>query len=260
MAVFGRWNGLLSSIVGKTETSDILDLTAVAELRGISEDTAYWRIGATTSWSEIRDYNFPPFFDGLRLAAKEVGGMQIQASGTIGGNICNASPAADGVTALLALDAEVEILGPQGIRVLPIDQFVIGNRRTALKEAEIVYGIRIPKPAGDSAFGYFKKLGSRRYLVISLVMVSAVLCLTKDRKITDVRITVGACSEVACRLFQLEKALAGASIDENLEDAVKAEHLAILSPIDDVRASAEYRLQAAQSMLRDMLSEWGQYE
>ena len=99
--------------VGRAIGEDVLDIGGIAILRGISADRAGWRLGATTTWSELIEADLPPLFDGLKQAAREVGGRQIQNAGTLAGNLCNASPAADGVPCLLALDAEIEIAGPR---------------------------------------------------------------------------------------------------------------------------------------------------
>ena len=95
--------------VGKPLAEDILDITALEALRGIRATDAGWRIGATTSWTQVIEAQLPPLFDALKQAAREVGGVQIQNAGTVAGNLCNASPAADGVPALLALDAHLEL-------------------------------------------------------------------------------------------------------------------------------------------------------
>ena len=95
--------------VGKPLDDDVLDISRIGSLRGIEETDEYFRIGATTSWTDIIDVPLPEWFDGLKLAAREVGGVQIQNAGTIAGNICNASPAADGVPPMLAMNAEVDL-------------------------------------------------------------------------------------------------------------------------------------------------------
>jgi CO/xanthine dehydrogenase FAD-binding subunit len=118
--------------VGRAIDEDVLDITAISALRGISEEEAGWRLGATTTWSELIETPLAPLFDGLKQAAREVGGRQIQNAGTIAGNLCNASPAADGVPPLLALGAEVELAGRAGARRLPLSRFITGNRRTVL--------------------------------------------------------------------------------------------------------------------------------
>ena len=158
--------------VGRAIGEDVLDIGGIAILRGISADRAGWRLGATTTWSELIESDLPPLFDGLKQAAREVGGRQIQNAGTLAGNLCNASPAADGVPCLLALDAEIEIAGPAGSRRLPLRQFITGVRRTALAPGELVVAIHVPRPRHE-ARSAFLKLGTRRYLVISIAMAAA---------------------------------------------------------------------------------------
>jgi CO/xanthine dehydrogenase FAD-binding subunit len=233
--------------VGRNPEEDILDLTALASLRGISRDGGGWRIGATTTWTDVLEAELPPLFDALKLAAREVGGVQIQNAATVAGNLCNASPAADGVPALLALDAEVELASARGRRSLSLSQFILGPRKTALARDEIVTAMRIPAPRHE-ARSHFLKLGARRYLVISIAMVAIVL-ETEGRSIRAARIAVGACSPVACRLPLLEKELRGINLAE-APRSVRAEHLAALQPIDDVRGSAEYRLDAALVLVK----------
>jgi CO/xanthine dehydrogenase FAD-binding subunit len=197
----------------------------------------------------------PHCFDGLKLAAREIGGIQIQNAGTIAGNICNASPAADSLPNLLALDAEVELASLHGQRRLPIGEFVTGNRRTVRRPDELVTALLIPN-LGPEARSDFLKLGSRKYLVISIVMVAAVLELA-GRRVERARVAIGACSEIARRLPVLEAALAGQPLDEALGQMVKPEYIAALSPIDDLRASAVYRRKAALVLLRRSLNRLG---
>ena len=237
--------------VGRAIDEDVLDIGGIAVLRGISADAAGWRLGATTTWSELMETDLPPLFDGLKQAAREVGGRQIQNAGTLAGNLCNASPAADGVPCLLALDAEIELAGPAGRRVLPLRQFITGVRRTALAPAELVVAIHVPKP-GHEARSAFLKLGTRRYLVISIAMAAATLEIA-DGRVASARIAVGACSPVAERLPGLEAALAGAPLDARLAERVEVAQLAPLSPIDDVRGSAAYRSDAVVTVLRRLL-------
>jgi CO/xanthine dehydrogenase FAD-binding subunit len=237
--------------VGRAIGEDVLDIGGIAILRGISANSAGWRLGATTTWSELIEADLPPLFDGLKQAAREVGGRQIQNAGTLAGNLCNASPAADGVPCLLALDAEIEIASPTGSRRLPLGQFITGVRRTALAPGELVVAIHVPRPRHE-ARSAFLKLGTRRYLVISIAMAAATVEVA-DGRVASARIAVGACSPVAARLPRLEAALAGAPIDGRLAERVEAAHLAPLSPIDDVRGSAAYRSDAVVTVLRRLL-------
>jgi CO/xanthine dehydrogenase FAD-binding subunit len=237
--------------VGRTIDEDVLDISAVADLRGIAATPDGWRLGATASWSELIAADLPPLFDGLKQAAREVGGRQIQNAGTIAGNLCNASPAADGVPPLLTLDADVEIASRTGTRKVALARFITGNRRTVLRPGELVVAIHIPKPAHD-ARSAFLKLGARRYLVISIAMAAATFEIDNGR-IARARVAVGACSAVAQRLPALEAALAGAALDGSLGAKVEPAHLAPLTPIDDVRGTARYRTDAALTLLRRLL-------
>jgi CO/xanthine dehydrogenase FAD-binding subunit len=237
--------------VGRSIDEDVLDISAIGGLRGIAATAAGWRLGATTTWGELIAADLPPLFDGLKQAAREVGGRQIQNAGTIAGNLCNASPAADGVPPLLALDAALELASRTGSRTVPLSAFITGNRCTTLMPGELVVAIHVPAPAHE-ARSAFLKLGARRYLVISIVMAAATLEIADDR-ISRARIAVGACSAVAQRLPALEAALVGAPLDASLGGRVEADHLAPLRPIDDVRGSAGYRSDAALTVLRRLL-------
>ncbi|MBZ9818316.1 FAD binding domain-containing protein [Mesorhizobium sp. CA4] len=226
---------------------NVLDINALAELRGIAETDDHWRVGARTTWTDIVRQPLPPAFDALKAGAREVGSVQIQNVASIAGNLCNASPAADGVPALLALDADVELRSLKAVRHLPLGEFILGNRRTALQPDEMVTAIRVPKrsAAGSSAF---VKLGARRYLVISIAMAAARL-VVENGVIAEAAIAVGSCSAVARRLAGVEATLRGRPIDEALVDAVLSAAYDELSPIADVRGSAEYREQAAREIV-----------
>ncbi|MBV8393683.1 MAG: xanthine dehydrogenase family protein subunit M [Alphaproteobacteria bacterium] len=238
--------------VGRAIDENVLDIGGIGALRGISTAGGGWRLGATTTWSDLIAADLPPLFDGLKQAAREVGGRQIQNAGTLAGNLCNASPAADGVPPLLALDAEVELAGHAGLRRLPLSQFIVGNRRTVLAPGELVVAIHVPRPM-HAARSAFLKLGARRYLVISIAMAAATVEID-DGHVARARVAVGACSAVAQRLPLLEAALLGAPFDERLGHRVEATHLAPLSPIDDVRGSAAYRLDVVVTLLRRLLA------
>ncbi|MFN3853258.1 MAG: FAD binding domain-containing protein [Phreatobacter sp.] len=237
---------------GDPSHKDVLDLAAVPGLRGLTEEPGHWRLGALTTWSDLARADLPPLFDGYRRAARAVGGAQVQNLGTLAGNIVTASPAGDGIPNLLALEAEVELASRAGIRTLPFAAFATGYRQTALRPDEIVTALVVPKL--DGARSTFLKLGARTYLVISIAMVSAVVATGPDGRIVAARIAVGACSAVAQRLGALEAALIGVPLAE-AAGLVAAEHLATLTPIDDVRASAAYRLAAAGTLVRDALAD-----
>ena len=127
----------------------VLDITGIDGLRGITRSDAGWRIGATTTWTDLIRAELPPAFDGLKLAAREVGSVQIQNAGTIAGNICNASPAADGVPCLLTLDATVELASSRGTRTIGLDGFITGPRQTAQADDELVSALHVPAKAAE---------------------------------------------------------------------------------------------------------------
>ncbi|WP_137126392.1 xanthine dehydrogenase family protein subunit M [Roseomonas sp. HF4] len=228
----------------------VLDLSAVPGLDGIAETPAGWRIGARTTWTAIAEAPLPPLFDGLRAAAREVGGRQVQNRGTIAGNLVTASPAGDGIPNLLALAAEVECVSLSGTRRLPVADFLTGYRATALAPGEIVAALHVPRL--DHGSGSFVKLGARRYLVISIAMAAGVIALDGDR-VATARIALGACSPVAQRLPALEAALVGLHRSE-MARVPQPAHLAPIAPIADIRASAAYRRDAALALLRDLLA------
>ena len=226
----------------------VLDISAIEEIKNVRTDAEHITLGARTTWSELLAAPLPPGFDGLKAAAREIGSVQIQNQATIAGNLCNASPAADGVAALLALDADVILASRATQRILPLSGFILGNRKTARRPEELLIAIRIPRRV-ENAVSTFLKLGARRYLVISIVMVAANLVLEEDGSIREALICVGSCSPVAMRLPELERKLVGEVAQPSLGRRVQPAHLAPLSPIDDVRATASYRRDAALTLV-----------
>ena len=229
----------------------LLDLTRIEALRGIARQGAGWRIGAATRWSDILRADLPPAFDGLKAAAREVGSVQIQNAGTVAGNLCNASPAADGVPPLLVLDAEVELASATATRRMQLGDFLTGVRQTALAPGELMTGLYLPAPPEGSE-GRFSKLGSRRYLVISIAMMAVLLRRDAEGRFDIARVAVGACSPVALRLATLEAALIG---QRPGDVKIAPDHLAPLSPIDDVRGTSGYRLEAVCELLMRLIRE-----
>jgi CO/xanthine dehydrogenase FAD-binding subunit len=227
---------------------DYVDVTNIAALRGVRLQGDAVRIGATTTWSEIVAADLPPAFDALKVAARDVGAAQIQNRGTIAGNLCNASPAADGVSPLLILDAEVELASRRGTRSIALDAFITGARSTLRAPDEVMTAVVIPLPARTMRSAFFK-LGARRYLVISIVIVAVALDVVEGI-VRDARIAIGACSVVAQRIRQAERRLIGVPARPGLGGSIQAQDLAGLSPIDDIRATAVYRRDAALTLLR----------
>lgn len=236
---------------GETRHPDVLDLTAVKSLAGIGTGKIGWRIGALATWTDVIRAELPPAFDGLKQAAREVGGIQIQNRGTLVGNVCNASPAADGVPCLLALEAEIELRSATGLRRIPLSSFLVANRKTALAADEIATALHIPTQSGR---GHFLKLGARRYLVISIAMVSGVVAVDAASRVTSARIAIGSCSAVARRQPRLEAAIVGRALQLVPSSDIADALLDGIEPIGDVRASAAYRRAAALELARDLFA------
>ncbi|MBU8539347.1 FAD binding domain-containing protein [Falsiroseomonas tokyonensis] len=235
---------------GDPTHKDVLDISALPGLREISETDEGWRIGCLVTWSTLIGAALPPLFDGLKAAAREVGGRQVQNRATLVGNMVTASPAGDGIPILLALDASVEIISRRGARRVAVAEFLTGYRTTALAADELVLALHVPRLHGGQ--GGFRKLGARHYLVISIAMTAGVIATDSAGRITSARIALGACSAVAQRLPALEAALIGVARAQATQ-VVQPHHLQSISPIDDIRASAAYRRDAALVLLRDLL-------
>ncbi len=239
---------------GSRSQKSWLDISGIEALQGIAERDDHYRIGALATWADLIDSSLPPGFDGLIAAAKGVGGQQVQNRATLVGNLCNASPAADGMPPLLSLNAVVEIQSADVSRLVPVDQFILGNRSTVLSDKEMVVGIRIPKQFA-AGYGAFMKLGARNYLVISIVAVAVLININEEDEIASVSVAVGSCSTVALQIPSLEQRLLGTSIHVNLPELVEPSDFDVLTPIDDVRASAEYRRDAACVVTSRLLGE-----
>jgi CO/xanthine dehydrogenase FAD-binding subunit len=240
------------SLGDRPVTGAVVDISRLNELKGVVAESKYIRIGGLTTWSEFVRAPLPRCFDGLKAAAREIGGIQIQNRGTVAGNLCNASPAADSVPPLLTLDAEVELTSQASTRRIPLADFIVGNRKTLRRPGEILSQIFVPRTL-ENAASTFLKLGARRYLVISIVMVAVILQKDSAGHVSEARVSVGSCSAVARRLTQLEHALLGAPAADGLGSLATAAHLKNLSHIGDVRATAPYRRDAALRLVQRAL-------
>jgi CO/xanthine dehydrogenase FAD-binding subunit len=243
--------------VDRPITETVIDISRVRELKEISVEADRIVIGGRTTWSEIASAALPRGFDGLKSAAREIGGIQIQNFGTVAGNLCNASPAADSVPPLLTLDAEVRLASAAGIRTLPLADFILGNRKTARRADEILTSVAVPRRL-ENAASSFLKLGARRYLVISIVMVAVTILNDKwnaqingeGNCVAEARVAVGSCSAQSRRLPRLEESLVGAAARPGLGKLATADYLDALSPIDDVRGTAAYRRDASITLVQ----------
>jgi CO/xanthine dehydrogenase FAD-binding subunit len=247
------------SKVGKPLIDNLLDLSDVADFNiSTNIEGSHVCLSALTTWRQCQlDFasgKLQLWCAALAQASKEIGGWQVQNRGTLGGNLCNASPAADGTVALLALDAKVTLVSTADevliSRVLELSDFVLGNRLTAKRADELLTQISFPKHS-PNARSAFLKLGHRRYLVISIVMVAVLLDFDTYGRVTTCRIAIGSCSKAAVRVLALEKLLVGCHRDLVMKVAMSAIAQVdfAIQPIADVRGTPEYRRGAAQELV-----------
>jgi carbon-monoxide dehydrogenase medium subunit len=180
-------------------------------------------------------------YPGLSQAAMAFAGIQIRNLATIGGNVCNASPAGDTLPALLAYDAECRLAGPQGERLLPLVQFFLGPGRTALQPAELLVGLRLPPPLPHSGALYIKH-SPRSTMDIATVGVAAMVSLSgQDTVCQDVKITLGAVAPTVVRATDAETLLRGQALDAARLQQAAQHAVQAASPVDDIRGSAAHR-------------------
>ena len=245
---------------------NILDISAIKSLKSITIEKEFRRIGSGVTWTDLENEELPNCYEMLKECSLQVGSRQIQNLGTIGGNLCNASPAADGVPCLLSLDASVELISTNGKRILKLNDFIKGSRNTELKKNEILSAILIPQKT-ERGHSSFVKLGARKYLVISIAMVACKINLDGDI-ISDIAISIGSCSAVARRLGELENTLIGKNVNSDLtQDIYNFDYKKHISPINDIRGTDAYRLEVAKVLVKksiiDTINKFkkkGQYE
>lgn len=235
----------------------VIDLLTIPELRGIREVEGGFEIGATTPFSEIRtSAAIRAAFPALADAAGQIGGWQIQNRATLGGNLANASPAGDSLPVLLALDATVVLASARGLREVPYDGFHSGYRKTALQPGEIVARIRLPLPPPGTVQA-FRKVGTREAQAISKVVV-AMAGRVEDGRIADLRLAAGSVAPTPIRLRAAEDAVRGQAAGPaigNIADIAGREAAGAVTPIDDVRSTAEYRRFVLGRVVRRMVLE-----
>lgn len=232
----------------------VIDLLTIPELRGIREVEGGLEIGATTPFSEIRrSAAVRASFPALADAAGQIGGWQIQNRATLGGNLANASPAGDSLPVLLALDATVVLASARGLREVPYDGFHSGYRKTAIQPGEIVARIRLPLPPAGTV-QTFRKVGTREAQAISKVVV-AMAGRVEDGRIADLRLAAGSVAPTPIRLRAAEDAVRGQAPGPDAAALAGREAAGAVTPIDDVRSTAEYRKFALERVVRRMLLE-----
>ncbi len=238
---------------GKLKHRNYVNIWNLDELRGIEITDTHVTLGALTTYTDVQENKtLRDEFPMLCQAAGETGGLAIQNRGTLGGNIVNASPAADSPPALLAYDAEVELVSTRGSRRLPYLGFHTGYKQMTIRPDELLSRIRLPRNT-TGAKHYYRKVGTRKAQAISKVCFAA-LGRTNNGQIDDVRIVVGSVAPIVVRCVQTESALRGQQPDSTTVNSAQASLLREISPIDDIRSTAKYRLQVAVNLLADFVA------
>ncbi len=237
---------------GKLPHKNYLNIWNLAELRGIEVTDAQVTLGALTTYTEVQEHHvLREEFPMLCQAAKETGGIAIQNRGTLGGNIVNASPAADSPPALLAYDAELEFVSREGPRRIPYNDFHTGYKQMNLKPGELLRAIRLPR-AAQGLTHYYRKVGTRKAQAISKTCFAAVGRVADDR-VVEVRIALGSVAPIPLRCVQTESQLLHQRIDADSLAAARTALAAEISPIDDLRSTRNYRLRVSLNLLEDFL-------
>jgi len=237
---------------GKLEHRNYINIWNLKELRGIEVGDTQLVLGALTTYTEIQSHPvLRAEFPMLCQAASETGGLAIQNRGTLGGNIVNASPAADSPPVLLVYDAELELLSTSGSRSVPYRDFHTGYKQMNLQPQELLARIRLPRSTKGLAH-YYRKVGTRKAQAISKVCFAAT-ARTNDELLSDIRIALGSVAPIPIRCVQTEKALRGQRVDSLRKlgrDALARE----IVPIDDIRSTADYRIRVSLNLLDDFLT------
>lgn len=238
---------------GKLSHRNYLNIWPLQELRQIDVDAEHVTLGGLITYTDIQKSPvLVAEFPMLCQAASETGGLAIQNRGTLGGNIVNASPAADSPPALLVYDAQLELSSSKGVRWVSYNGFHTAYKQMGIRGDELLTRIKLPRSTEPFAH-YYRKVGTRKAQAISKVCFAGILRLNQTR-VDDVRIALGSVAPIPLRCVRTESVLRGHTINEKLVQAATQQFSAEISPIDDIRSTKDYRLRVAQNLLADFLT------
>jgi CO/xanthine dehydrogenase FAD-binding subunit len=237
---------------GKLPHRKFISIWKLPELRGIDVAPGHVTLRALTTYTEVqRQPVLQKEFPLLCQAAREIGGVATQNRGTLGGNIVNASPAADSSPTLLVYDAELELVSARGARWVPYHGFHTGYKMMLLRPDELLCSIRLPRNKQNWS-QHYRKVGTRKAQAISKVCIAAA-ALVEQGAIRDVRIALGSVAPIVLRCVKTEARLKGQRVDPALISNARESIAAEISPIDDIRSTAAYRSRVSQNLLEDFL-------
>jgi len=237
---------------GKLPHKNYVNIWNLKELRGIEVSDDHITLGALTTYTEIQNHAvLQKEFPMLVQAAKETGGIAIQNRGTLGGNIVNASPAADSPPALLAYDAELELISKPGGRRIPYSRFHNAYKQMDLRAGELLRAIHLPRLS--NRFDYYRKVGTRKAQAISKVCFAGVIRIV-DGKVAHIRIALGSVAPIPIRCEKTESSLHNQPLNSETIKLGAATMSSEIVPIDDIRSTRDYRLRVSLNLLQDFLA------
>ena len=228
----------------------VVDIKGIGELRQITEEAGGLRVGAAVTGAELKEHpKLKSIWPGVVEAANLIGSTQIQGRATMGGNLCNGSPAADSVPALIAVGAKASIVGPKGRRELPVEDVMIAPRKLSLAKSEIIASFLLPPRSAHTSDAYLRFIPRTE---MDIAVVGCGVCLTLDGKgkCTAARVSLGAVAERPLLVAPAAQALVGTSVDEPALQKLAAAASAACRPIDDKRGTKEYRIKVAGVLAR----------
>lgn len=244
---------MVAHAAGRMTPQKLVSLWGIRELRFVTRSLGSIAIGAGVPFGDLRSHqDIAAHAPLLARAACWIGSIANQSRATIGGNLVNGSPAADSSPALLAYDAELEVVSANGSRRIPYSEFHTGYKRNALLPEELLYAIHIPRRFAQHRT-YLRKVGTRRAMAIAKVALAATALLDEKGAIQEIRLAAASLAAFPTRLYRTERALIGQRIDSSTVLAAREALLAEAKPIDDIRSTAEYRRCVAANLLEEFL-------
>jgi CO/xanthine dehydrogenase FAD-binding subunit len=245
---------MVAHAAGRLGAHKLVSLWGIPELRFIQSGAASIAIGAGCTFRDLRAHaDIADEFPLLAKASSWIGSIANQSRATLGGNLVNGSPAADSSPALLVYDAEIELVSVRGTRRIPYSSFHTGYKTNAMAPDELLYAIHLQRRFMQHR-QYLRKVGTRRAMAISKVELAAIARL-ENRVVSEVRVAAASLAPFPARLYQVEAALLGQSIDAQTIQAAQQALLAEAKPIDDIRSTAEFRRQVAANLLEEFLND-----
>ena len=228
----------------------IVDIKRIAETRAVTEERGGWRIGAAVTGAELKEHaRLKRAWPGVVEAANLIGSTQVQGRATLGGNLCNGSPAADSVPALIAAGALASLAGPQGRRDLPVEDVMLGPRKLALRKGEIVVSFLLPPRPPRSADAYLRFI-PRTEMDIAVVGAGVNVTLDDAGTIIAARVSLGAVAARVLLVPEAAQAIVGSRLDAPAQQRLEAAARAACRPIDDKRGTVEFRIDVAAVLTR----------